>query len=263
MSKLKPLWLHLEPIAARLKRATAVCLATDFDGTLAPIVEHPDRAAMPERPRAALGTLIALGGVHVAILSGRRVQDLRERLELPGAYLAGVGGLEVLDESGKPVEGPPLEPVLSSAARADMEAWCAQFPGAWIEDKGPAVTIHYRAVASPRQPAFCAGARRRLSALRKVARVTAGKKVYELLPGSAPDKADAFQHWLGRNDPAAIPFYFGDESSDEAVHAVARRLGGIAVAIGRTASRAEYGIGSPAQLAWFLEWLGREWSIMR
>jgi hypothetical protein len=38
-----------------------------------------------------------------------------------------------------------------------------------------------------------------------------------------------------------------------------RERGGIAVAVGRTVSRAEYVLPNPNEVQWFLEWLDREW----
>jgi trehalose 6-phosphate phosphatase len=263
MAKLKPLWQQLEPITTLLGRSHRLCVATDFDGTLTPIVEHPDRAVLDKRTRDALAALIGSTAARVAVVSGRRVEDLRDRLEVRGAYLAGVAGLEALEESGRPVELPPLAAVLTPEARADFEAWCAQFPGAWIEEKGPAVAIHYRAVDAPRQPAFCAGARRRLSALRRTAQVLHNKKVYEVLPAGAPDKAAAIQSWYARDGEGGALLFFGDDANDEPVHELVRRLGGIAAAVGRTASRAEFALDSPIQVTWFLEWLAREWEITR
>jgi len=55
-------------------------------------------------------------------------------------------------------------------------------------------------------------------------------------------------------------FYFGDDTNDEPVHRLVRERGGIAVAIGRAVSAAEYGLPSPAEVVWFLEWLEREWT---
>jgi trehalose 6-phosphate phosphatase len=262
MPTLKPLWLHLESLAERLGQSQAVCLGTDYDGTLAQIVSHPELARLESRPHAAMRALVEAPGVHVAVVSGRRLEDLRPRLDLPGAYLVGVGGLEAEDESGRSIQVFPLDPALPDDVRAGLEDWCKGFPGAWIEAKGPALAIHYRAVPDRNQPAFCAGVRRRLAPFRRSSRILHGKKVYEVLPPGAPDKAAALKAWLERHEPHGLLFYFGDDANDEPVHAMVRALGGIAVAVARTASRAEYALASPAEVTWFLEWLKREWSYV-
>jgi hypothetical protein len=45
------------------------------------------------------------------------------------------------------------------------------------------------------------------------------------------------------------------------VHAAVRRRGGLAVAVDRNVSHAEYALPSSGEVIWFLEWLDREWSL--
>ena len=260
---LKPLWLHLERVTERLRQSRALSVGTDFDGTLAPIVSHPDLARLGPRSRAALEVLIAAPGARVAVVSGRRLEELHALLGLAGAYLVGVGGLEARDESGRPVPSGPLEPALPEDVRAGLDDWCKTFPGAWVEVKGPALAVHYRAVPDRIQPAFCAGVRRRIGPFRRSAKILHGKKVYEILPAGSPDKATAVATWLAPHEPPGMLIYFGDDSNDEPVHTLVRERGGVAVAVGRKASRAEYALESPADVIWFLEWLGREWTYTR
>ena len=57
MARLRPIWAHLSAIAERLEGSPRIAVATDFDGTLIPIAEHPDRIVVSERTRAALRAL--------------------------------------------------------------------------------------------------------------------------------------------------------------------------------------------------------------
>lgn len=124
------------------------CLLTDFDGTLAPIVEDYDEA----RPLpGAVDTLVALCGPYgrVAVVSGRPAAFLAERLgvrpPLPAALrVSGMYGLESLDEQGAVRVVPAAEqwrdPVETAAARAEASA-----PrGVRVERKGLSVTLHWR-----------------------------------------------------------------------------------------------------------------------
>ena len=52
-------------------------LGFDFDGTLAPIVMHPDEARIPARTAALLARLAER--VPIAVVSGRQVLDVRHR----------------------------------------------------------------------------------------------------------------------------------------------------------------------------------------
>lgn len=124
------------------------CVITDFDGTLAPIVE--DYAAAHPLP-GATATLLALCGRvgRVAVVSGRPAGFLAERLELQpplpdSLRLTGLYGLESLDASGAVLVLPAAEewraPVETAARRAEASA-----PrGVRVERKGLSVTLHWR-----------------------------------------------------------------------------------------------------------------------
>jgi trehalose 6-phosphate phosphatase len=76
-------------------RTGRLVLLLDFDGTLAPIVERPELAAMPEATRDGLSRLMARPGVEVAVVSGRGLADVRERAAIPGIAYAGNHGMEI------------------------------------------------------------------------------------------------------------------------------------------------------------------------
>ncbi|HEX3539019.1 MAG TPA: trehalose-phosphatase [Acidimicrobiales bacterium] len=116
---------------------------TDFDGTLAPIVEDPEAA----RPLPGVAeTLAELGRVYrlVAVISGRPVAYLRDRLASPpGVVLVGLYGLE--KGVGGGIETLPAAErwrrvVAEVAAAAEAEAP----PGVYVERKGLSVGLHVR-----------------------------------------------------------------------------------------------------------------------
>jgi len=258
---LKPLWLHLDTLAERVRSATHLYVGCDFDGTLTDIVPHPDLAKLPERARRALDAIGRLPRVHLAIFSGRPLDDLRTRASFEGAFLSGIAGLETLDGQGHRRMHVATEDSIAEDVREVMRQWCARFEGAWLEDKGPAFAVHYRAVPERFQPAFCSGVRRRFAGDPPRARLLHGKKVFDVLPVVDRDKASALAEWIDRPDGAL--FYFGDDANDEPVYPRVRERGGISVAIGRWASHAEYGLTTPEHVTWFLEWLAREWTESR
>ena len=77
-------------------RQPFVCL--DFDGTLSEIVSDPDSATLVDGAAAALENLATL--CPVAILSGRDLKDIRERVGLPGLWYAGSHGFELIGPDG-------------------------------------------------------------------------------------------------------------------------------------------------------------------
>jgi trehalose 6-phosphate phosphatase len=258
---LKPLWLHLDTLAERVRSAAHLYVGCDFDGTLTDIVPHPDLAKLPERTRKALDVVARLPGAHLAVFSGRPLEDLRSRAFFEGAFLSGIAGLETLDSQGQRRMHVAAEDSIAEDVRDVMRQWCARFEGAWFEDKGPAFAVHYRAVPERFQPAFCSGVRRRFAGDPPRARLLHGKKVFDVLPVVDRDKASALADWVDR--PDGVLFYFGDDANDEPVYPRVRDRGGISVAIGRWASHAEYGLTTPEHVTWFLEWLAREWTDSR
>src|SRR5438093_13789633 len=94
MPRLRSLWLSLSDISKRIEETETLQVASDFDGTLIPIVEHPDRVVVSERSRGVLHRLAALPDVDLAVLSGRRLDDLEGMFNGGRLFLAGAGGLE-------------------------------------------------------------------------------------------------------------------------------------------------------------------------
>src|SRR5262245_35407179 len=77
MATLRPLWLSLGDLSERLRGAPVLNLAADYDGTLTPIVEHPDVAALSDRARQVIERMSRRDDVRVAIISGRNLDDLQ------------------------------------------------------------------------------------------------------------------------------------------------------------------------------------------
>src|SRR5580658_1893191 len=78
----RPLFEHLAEVAGEIGAARHLLLGLDFDGTLAPIVSHPEGAVMPEPTRSILRRLAARPDMTVAIVSGRAMPDLARRMDL-------------------------------------------------------------------------------------------------------------------------------------------------------------------------------------
>ena len=76
----------------------------DFDGTLSEIVEDPDSARLVDGAADALTSLSA--ACPVAILSGRDLADVRERIGLPGLWYAGSHGFELTGPDGAHHQNP-------------------------------------------------------------------------------------------------------------------------------------------------------------
>jgi trehalose 6-phosphate phosphatase len=199
-----------------------VLLAFDFDGTLAPIVRDPDRAAMRPRTRALLAE--AARRYPCVVVSGRaRADVMRKVARIPLRAVLGNHGME-------PWRGLP-------AARRQARRWCVRLratlppiAGVILEDKGPSLAIHYRKAKAPAQ------ARRRvLAAVAALpgARLVTGKMVVNLLPENAPNKGTAVLGLCRRLRCAAI-IYVGDDDNDEDAFALAGKAPLLGIRVGRS-----------------------------
>lgn len=135
-------------------------VASDFDGTLADIVDDPSAAHANPRARAALQRVGALVG-HVAIITGRGLASVRELGQLDDAdgferlVVKAQYGVETWDAASGEVTEPPL-PTQVAQARQRVEALLADLRGAGVdvegvglEDKGRALGVHTRRTSDP------------------------------------------------------------------------------------------------------------------
>jgi trehalose 6-phosphate phosphatase len=136
-----------DPFVALRADPAAAAVVTDFDGTLSPIVDDPAAAAPLAGVVDALHALAARYG-RVAVVSGRPVSFLRDRLEIDRRpptrlFLSGLYGIEWIDDGQEQANETAVRfrPVVSAVAdRADAEAP----PGVHVERKGFSVTLHVR-----------------------------------------------------------------------------------------------------------------------
>ena len=198
------------------RRSGRLVLLLDFDGTLAPIVERPEMAEMPERTRRALERLMAMPGVTAAVVSGRGLADVRERAALGDVAYAGNHGMEI--------EGAGLHRIHpeAAAARPELEAAAARImadlegiDGAFVEDKGLTLSIHYR--MAPEQEATVREIVLEATDGRAGLTVTEGKMVIEVRPRVEWDKGRAVLFLLEQMRPPqdAPILYLGDDRTDE------------------------------------------------
>ncbi len=147
--------------------------------------------------------LEALTGIYrvVAIVSGRRSEEVEGLLDVPGLRFFGLYGME------------EAAPELMAALAPEVEAAAAVVPEAWVEDKGASVAVHYRQAPDP------ARARKALVlALQEVAssaglELVEGKMVVELVPRGQPRKGGAVDRLVGENELHGALFA-GDDVAD-------------------------------------------------
>ena len=241
---------HFQEIAGRSGRA-AVFL--DYDGTLTPIVSQPEDAWLSDSMRQTLRELAACG--PVAILSGRDLDDIRQRVNIDSIVYAGSHGFDIAGPRGlRRQMAAKFLPNLDMAER-ELHKALDRIPGARVERKRFSVAAHYRNVKENDVTAV----------ERAVAAVAAhhpelhrmdGKKVYELLPTIDWDKGTAvlwLLETLGLERGNIRPIYVGDDRTDEdAFRALKQRGIGIVVSEEPRSTAARYMLRDPREVERFL-----------
>jgi alpha,alpha-trehalose-phosphate synthase [UDP-forming]/trehalose-phosphatase len=228
-----------------------VFLFLDFDGTLAPIVESPDRAALSPSLRSALERLLT--SAQLAVVSGRALDDLRSRVGIEGIAYAGNHGAEiridgtVLRAGGVERSARALQTLLGS-----LRNGLSAIPGVLVEDKGVTASIHFRQVDPSREGdvlrIFWGIARDHEHAFR----ITTGKKVLEIRPRAAWNKGEAVARIMELKGRGMLPVYIGDDTTDEDAFRAIRGCG-ISVSVGPNAE-SDYCLRDQEEVAVLLDW---------
>ena len=242
---------HVEEIVGTDDRSLAIFL--DYDGTLTPIVSHPEKALLSDSMRETLQALVRQ--TPVAILSGRDLDDIRQRVNIDAIIYAGSHGFDIAGLRGlRRQEATEFLPALDVAEK-ELREKLAGTAGALLERKRFSIAAHYRNViesdVSKVKEAVNEVAMRH-GELRKME----GKKVYELLPDIDWDKGKAVL-WLLQNlglDLAKVcPIYIGDDRTDEDAFRALKQYGiGILVSEQSRPTGAIYSLKNPMEVDSFL-----------
>ena len=187
----------------------------DFDGTLSTIVDQPGTATLVDGAAEALRALAAL--YPVAVLSGRDLADIVDRVGIPGLWYAGSHGFEILCPDGTNHSNEAAAqaiPILERAA-AELTEHLRADVGVSVEHKRYAVAVHFRN-AGPDAAGTVTAAVHDVGK-RNGLRVTSGRKVVELRPDVDWDKGKTLQ-WIAAQmsgDGPLLPIFIGDDLTDE------------------------------------------------
>ena len=221
-------------------------VASDFDGTLAPIVNDPTGARPLPRAAEALIALAALPSTEVMLVSGRSLEVLREYSGMPtSVHLVGSHGAEL--ESGFAHD---VDEALLARITAELNAIAEGRPGVTLESKPASVALHVRNASDADRDTALAAARAVGHA--SGAELTEGKSVLEFAVIST-DKGEAIDIVREQVDATAAVF-FGDDVTDEKAFR-RMRTGDVGVKVGAGETLARYRIESPDDVAAALTYL--------
>lgn len=222
-----------------------VLVALDFDGVLAPLVDDPDAARPLATSSDALVRVSGAPGVHVALVSGRTMDDLRRLSGAPdGTVLVASHGAEV-EGVATDLDEPSAE--LLARVRDELNRLSDEHPGTHVESKPGGAVLHTRRAAP--DVARRATAKALSGPARRVGvRVMNGKDIVELSVVDA-DKGRALSDLRQRLGVSAV-LYAGDDVTDE--HALATLIpsaGDVGIKVGPGDTVAAHRVSSPDDVA--------------
>lgn len=246
-------------VAELLVDREKVALCLDFDGTLAPIVQDPDDAALSEEIRRHLNALASSTDVDVVVISGRALSDIRSRVDVGGIKYAGNHGFQQRESDDEWVH-PDIEgyrPVLERA-RGGLERELDPVTGCFVEDKYATLTVHHRQASSD-EGSFVIATVQSLVEDEEDLTMVVDEQSVEVRPDIDHDKGDAVEELLDVGAETLV-IYFGDAQTDvdafrtlaawddETVH----------VSVGSKLPASGYHLESPTDVGQFLGWLRTE-----
>lgn len=191
-------------------------LAFDFDGTLSPIAPTPEAAQL--YPGVADLLKQASEFAHVAILTGREIEDGARKVNLDGLTYIGTHGLEWSD--GLPwLHEVHIDPASLAYAPAGtylldlVDERLADLPGVIVQRKRVGGSIHYRLAPNKERTRH-----KLLDLLTEPARrvnmqLSEGKRIVEIRPPLAIDKGIAVRQFAQRHALRGLVFA-GDDLTD-------------------------------------------------
>lgn len=227
---------------------TSTAFFLDFDGTLAPLAARPELATMAPATATTLRRIADAADGALAIVSGRALHSLDDRLDgwrPPASGSHGIerrdaGGRVHVDDRGGAAAG-AIEVVAAFGAEHDL----------LVERKPAGAALHFR--ARPDKEA-AAKAAVEAAAAAVGARVVHGNMIAEFALAHA-DKGAAVRAFMAEAPfRGRRPIFAGDDVTDEDGFRAVRALGGVAVKVGAGPTEAAY---RTPDIETFLAWLER------
>ncbi|WP_280439680.1 trehalose-phosphatase [Nocardia cyriacigeorgica] len=245
--------LELRRALSTVARVPRLLVASDYDGTIAPIVSDPAKAYPHGESVRALRALAGLSGTTAAVISGRALRDLAALSRLPvEVQLIGshgsefdVGFVHAIDNDAK-----QLLQELTTA----LNQIAAENPGVTVETKPASIALHVRN-AGPEIGRRALNQVRQGPACWVGVQVTEGKAVIELavIPTDKGSALDTIRHQEG----ASAAVFFGDDVTDEKAF---RMLSGpdVGIKVGEGESLAKYRVPNTEAVSCALAFLLEE-----
>jgi alpha,alpha-trehalase len=227
----------------------------DYDGTLTPIVATPDLAVLSDEMRNVLRRLADV--VPALIVSGRGREDVAGLVQLDNLYFAGSHGFDIAGPDGSEIRYDVGADWVSKMDRVytEVSAQVQDIEGSLVEHKKFSVAVHFRLVDPEQVPRVEEIVDASIASDPDLLK-TFGKKVFDVRPNLDWDKGKAIL-WLLEalelDEPDVVPFYIGDDVTDEDAFSVVRQRGiSVLVSDFPRSTQAEFSLQNPYEAQEFL-----------
>ncbi|GLT33766.1 hypothetical protein SLA2020_083290 [Shorea laevis] len=244
-----------------------IVMFLDYDGTLSPIVEDPDRAFMSKKMRKTVRKLAEC--FPTAIVTGRCRDKVYKFVKLAELYYAGSHGMDIKGPAKGSKHNKVSESVLFQPASEFLPMIDEVYkrlvektkstPGAKVENNKFCLSVHFRCVEEKKWNELAKQVKSVVKEFPKL-RLTQGRKVLEIRPTIKWDKGKALEFLLESlgfaNCTDVFPVYIGDDRSDEDAFKILRDRGqgfGILVSKFPKDTNASYSLQEPDEVMDFLQ----------
>ncbi|OGY72166.1 MAG: trehalose-phosphatase [Candidatus Jacksonbacteria bacterium RIFCSPHIGHO2_12_FULL_44_12] len=252
---MKDLFKSLPELSKKLFTAKGCLVMLDFDGTLSPLAKTPSLAYLPKTNKEILKKISRLA--QTAIVSGRGLSDIKQKIGIKGLIYSGNHGLEwqIGSERGK-IKLPAT--ILRAMALANKRLTNLRkgYPGALLENKGLTLSLHYRLVSSNLREQLLKEAREIVATFQKqrLLAMNEDKKTLEIRPHLRWNKGHWVKFLRKKLGKQLLPIYIGDSTADEDVFKILKS--GITIKVGKGCDgKAKYLCRDIKQVNLFLNWL--------
>jgi trehalose-phosphatase len=218
-----------------VRSADRLWLFIDYDGTLKEFTRRPDILNPDPNLIKLIGQLSQKSKIRLAILTGRRLQDILTLLPVEGIFIAATYGIEVQTRQGKLIQRidfTRVRPLLDQLKPLWLNILNHR-TDFYLEDKGWALAIHARFASNKEATGVFSAIKQTLDQelINGDYQLIADKKFLEVSPIVA-NKAKTVTFLLNSFPfPGAIPLYIGDDANDAEAFKTVHSLGGVAIAV--------------------------------
>jgi len=250
---MKYVFQDIENIKKNIK-AKGFVLFLDFDLTLSPLVKNPAEATFPKNTKNLLRKLLKY--TQIVIVSGRALQDVKKRVNIPGIIYVGNHGLEY------EVNGVVKSVSVQTLSRKGLEETKKKFlklkrkhNGVLVEDKKFTLALHYRLISSKNQPLLLTDIKKINLGLKKYnLHGVLYKKTFEVRPDIEKDKGTISLFIFKKLRSQRKIIYIGDGKTDEDAFRLLSH--GVTIKVGKSKrSIAKYYVRNTTEVRKFLQWL--------